>query len=258
MYMDYSWLPNQDKRLANPAHYFFDKPVLCGDNIEAGAIHTQSTNEISNYVEFVLSKVDGVSNFGELLAPLNVKYVILVHESDYKSYEFLYTQQDLAVGFEGEGLTVFRNEHITTRVYSVDSVIHVANLEEYLDLSLQQDVMNHIYVLETQESNNASGGMQALGVNLVTPIKYDVDGSANRWTVFTVPQRVSTNNWQGMDAYGVKNLGFMPAFAFGNQGGQIVYTRFYNWYLPAYVISITTLVVLLAAYAVVTIRRPMP
>lgn len=256
MYMDYRWLPNQDKRLANPAHYFFDKPVLCGDNIEAGGIYTQSTNEISSYVEFVLSRADGMGNLGELLAPLNVRYVVLVHEADYKSYEFLYAQQDLAVGFEGENLTVFRNEHVTTRAYGVDSVIHVANLEEYLDLSLQQDVMDHLYVLGEQESDIVGGGMQALGVNRVVPIKYEVDGSAKGWTVFTVPQRVSTENWQGVDSHGVKNLGFMPAFAFGEEGGQIVYTRFYNWYLPSYVISMLTLVVLLAAYIVVTIRRP--
>lgn len=108
LYMDYAWLPNRDKRLANPAHYFFDKPAICGDNIEAGGIYSQSTNPISEYVEFLLGKGKHVDNLGELLAPINVKYVILVHEVDYQSYDFLYQQQDLAIELEKENLTFSR------------------------------------------------------------------------------------------------------------------------------------------------------
>lgn len=40
LYMDYSWLPSRDKRLANPAWQFFDKPVVAGDNIEVPGIYS--------------------------------------------------------------------------------------------------------------------------------------------------------------------------------------------------------------------------
>lgn len=42
MYMDFSWLPNSDKRLTNPAQQFFDKPVIAGDNIEMPGVYSES------------------------------------------------------------------------------------------------------------------------------------------------------------------------------------------------------------------------
>src|SRR3989338_7529923 len=34
LYMDFKWIPNSEKRIANPATAFFDKPVIQGDNVE--------------------------------------------------------------------------------------------------------------------------------------------------------------------------------------------------------------------------------
>jgi len=41
---------------------------------------------------------------GELLAPLNVKYVILVNEADYQTYDFLKNQKDLSVDWLNQEL----------------------------------------------------------------------------------------------------------------------------------------------------------
>jgi len=73
---------------------------------------------------------DNVSNLGELLAPLNVKYVLLVHEVDYASYDFLYQQEDLTVELEKPGITLLKNEHPTARAYGVNSVVYINSLEE--------------------------------------------------------------------------------------------------------------------------------
>ena len=240
--MSYSWLPNKtDKRLGNIAQEFFDKPVISGDNIEVPGIYSQSTNPISKYVEFLLGKGNEIDNFGELWAPLNVKYVILVHEADYLSYDFLYHQQDLAEDFAKGSITLFKNEHPTNRVYGVDSVIYINDLEEYLELSKTQDVTNHLYLLGDGTDETGSVG-EELAFAPKSPVKYRVAGTEKKWTIFTVPQQVSTEHWEYNGQQSLKkNLGFMPAFASQGGGGEVVYTRFYHTYLPFYMISLVAL-----------------
>lgn len=248
MYMDFSWLPNTDKRLANPAQQFFDKPTIAGDNVEMPGIYSQSTNPISKYVEFLLGHGNDVDNLGELLAPLNVKYVILVHEVDYTNYDFLYHQDDLKVDLEGQGLTLFRNEHPVAKIYGIDSVVYIESVDEYLELSKEQDVMEHLYILGSGPSNGGNGQMQRLNFVEKSPIKYQIEGTVRKYTVFTVPQNVSTEHWEYDGKQPLKNLGFMPAFESDEGGGEIVYTRFYYVYLPSYIISAVALVVLMVTY----------
>jgi len=40
-------------------------------------IFTQSTNPVSSYVTFLLAHSEKIDNLGELLVPMNVKYIIL-------------------------------------------------------------------------------------------------------------------------------------------------------------------------------------
>lgn len=58
-----------------------------------------------------LATQNHIDNLGALLAPLNVKYIILVHEADYTDYDFLYHQRDLKVELERQVLTLFKNQH---------------------------------------------------------------------------------------------------------------------------------------------------
>jgi len=238
MYMDFNWLPNTDKRLINPSQQFFDKPVIAGDNIEILSIYSQSSNPISKYIEFILPNGNEINNLGELLAPLNVKYIILVNEADYESYDFLYRQEDLKVEFQKSGITLFKNEHPTSRIYAVNSVVYLDSLNEYLELSKKQDVMDHVYVFGDRPMDEGNGQMESLECKEKSSVKYQVKGATNKYTVFTVPQNVNTHYWEYNGQEPVfQNLGFMPAFISSPEGGEIVYTRFYRVYLPCYVIS---------------------
>jgi hypothetical protein len=246
MYMDFGWLPNADKRLLNPSQQFFDKPVIAGDNIEVPGIYSQSSDPISKYIEFLLSRVNEINNLGELLAPLNVKYIILVDEADYASYDFLYRQEDLQVELQKSGITLFKNEHPTSRTYAVNNVVPIDSLDEYLELSKQQDVMDHAYVFGDSQQGEGNGQMESLKDMEKSPVKYQVNGTSNEYTVFTVPQNVSTKYWEYNGQQPVwQNLGFMPAFKSSPEGGEIVYTRFYSAYLPGYIISPVFLVIIL-------------
>jgi len=256
LYMDYSWLPNRDKRLVNPAPQFFDKPVISGDNIEVPGIYSQSTNPISKYVEFLLRNGKNISNLGELLAPLNVRYIILVSEADYESYDFLYQQEDLRVELEKPGITLFRNEHPTTRVYAVDSVVYIKSLEEYLELSKSQDVMKHLYIMGSEPSGNGNAEAEELNFAEKSPVTYQVEGTSHRYTVFSVPQNVGTEHWEYNGKKPLKNLGFMPTFESSSDGGKVIYTRFYQSYLPSYIVSLLAFAWMIWYYFYLKSKKP--
>jgi hypothetical protein len=249
MYMDFSWLPDTDKRLLNPSPQFFDKPVIAGDNIEIPGTYSESSDPISKYIEFLLSRRNEINNLGELLAPLNVKYIILVNEADYELYDFLYRQEDLKVEFQKPGITLFNNKHPTSRSYAVGNVVHIDSLDEYLELSKTQDVTDHLYVFGESSHDSGNKQMENLECKEKSLVRYQVSGASNEYTVFTVPQNINTNCWE-YNGQGpvLRNLGFMPAFVSSPGGGEIIYTRFFRVYLPCYSISILTLCIVISLY----------
>lgn len=103
--------------IANPAHDFFDRPVIQGDNIEFGKIYRQTSNPTSDYIEKnviqpILQPKEGttVSDIGKRLKPLRIKYVILAKDADYGKYLFLDTQKDLRLVRDSANLTVYLNK----------------------------------------------------------------------------------------------------------------------------------------------------
>jgi hypothetical protein len=109
-YMSFSWIGSN---VSNPALGFFARPVIQGDNIEVAGIYTQSTNPVSTYVEDILNKRKEISNVGEFLSPLGVKYVILAKEVDWTEYAFLEQQADLAIVSDTPHLRLFINRSYT-------------------------------------------------------------------------------------------------------------------------------------------------
>jgi hypothetical protein len=103
--------------------------------MEAGPIYSSSSNPVSRYIEFLLGKKDKIENFGELVAPINVKYIILTKEVDYEKYDFLNKQKDLELIMDTENLVVFRNLHPVSRLYQVDGVITIKNFDDLLDIT---------------------------------------------------------------------------------------------------------------------------
>ncbi len=249
-YMDFNWLPNREKRLGNPARMFFDKPLIQGDNVEMPGLYSQSTNQVSKYIEFLLSKGDSVDNLGELLAPLNVKYVILVSDADYKAYDFLYRQIDLKIVLQKPGITLIINEHPVARAYAVDDVVHINSLEEYVQYSKTQDVMEHLYVfMNAPGEEGLSAPMEELSSVKMKEIQYLVSGTSDKYTIFALPQNVNMASWRYNDEKpSLLNLGFMPAFTSATAGGDIIYTLFYQVYLPGYIFSALALVFMVYYY----------
>jgi len=123
-YMEFSWVPNRDKKIADPASVFFTNSVICGDNVEIGSIDSQSDKPVSKYLEYILgpgsntNTRENVTNLGELLVPLNVKYVLLTKEVDWEHYdELLHDQEDLELVLENDCFKVYENQYRVSRSY---------------------------------------------------------------------------------------------------------------------------------------------
>ncbi len=137
-YMDFRFNPKQ--RIGNPSEGFFSKSIIKGDNAEVGPIYSQSTNPISKYIEFLLFNNEKYDNFGELIKPLNIRYIILAKEVDWNNYLFLKNQTDLEIIMENPDLIVFKNKAETAKIYETDEVINATNWEELLSKKTIQKI----------------------------------------------------------------------------------------------------------------------
>ncbi|MBI4991216.1 hypothetical protein HZB96_03940 [Candidatus Gottesmanbacteria bacterium] len=106
--------------VANPAPYFFEKPVLSSQNYETIPLYTHDIRTESLHVEGLLSiEKEGVNLVGEeieeklpwgqSLSPINVKYIILAKDDDWKRYRFLDKQTDLKKVYENDDLVLYQN-----------------------------------------------------------------------------------------------------------------------------------------------------
>lgn len=213
-YMDFGWINNTNKRIANPARYFFDKEVISGINDEIGTIYREVNSPEQVYIDSLLDKRDNITDFGELISILNVKYVILTKESDYKKYFFLFNQTDLALVKETKTLYIFKNKNDILKIYQTDDI------------------------------SNTRIEKAGLDYEKINPVRYKLENNASKkYIVFTEPY---SEDWrldgkQPVKAYGVVN-------AFENNGKEIRFERFYRINLPVYIISILTFIGLIAVY----------
>ncbi|MFQ5872253.1 MAG: hypothetical protein ACE5JL_00425 [Dehalococcoidia bacterium] len=243
MYMDFAWLPNHWKRLANPAPNFLSQPTISGDNIEIAVNFSDSSNPVSRYVESLLGQRDSVQDFGKLIAPLNAKYVVLFKDGDYESYDFLLQQDDLKLIFEGETVTVFLNLSPTARGYAANDIVVVDSLDDYFNTASGQDFGERLYLLGSPMpasvpiSPTATVPTNPPRISRSTPISYRVQQHDDRYLVFTLPQHRTRDGWEYRGNSGTLNLNMMPAFRGSVGGGVVSFSRFYYLILPTYVLA---------------------
>ncbi len=244
LYMDFKWLPTPQKRIANPAGIFFDKPVIQGENMEAGTIYSSSSNPVTKYIEFLLGKKDKIENFGGLVAPLNVKYIILTKEVDYEQYDFLYTQKDLEKVKETENLIVFRNSQPVSRFYEADGVITIKDWEDLLDLGRTWDLTSFAIVVGNETNIQASKG-QALNYTVDSPARYLLDRPSKRYIVFS---REYSKDWRLDGKTPFANFGVTNVYDTSDIKGNTLYYERFNIYLIGYIISGIAFIFLMILY----------
>lgn len=185
-YMDFKFVPNQDKRIANPATAFFNKPIISGQNLEITGIYTQSTNPGQHYIESLLSSG---SISGENLKLLNVKYVILAKEVDYASYLEMLSTSDLELIFDSENLMLYKNPEQVSRFYTADELSPEA--------------------------------FTPLDYRALSPVEYELTGECKKYVIFVTPN-LDSKDWV-LDGQ-ITPAGFYATWE--GQSGKVEYTRF--------------------------------
>jgi|Deesub1362A_J573_1020465.scaffolds.fasta_scaffold02594_7 hypothetical protein len=239
-YMDFHWIPNKDKRIANPAPHFFDKDVISAKNIEVDSIYRQVYTPTQLYIDYFLKKKNEITNFGELVSIIGVKYILLTKEVDYKKYFFLFNQTDLELVLETENFYVFKNKHFKGSVFSVDGIGYIKNWDELINISKTEDITKRSYLIGSGKKEGDEG-FKRLKYEKVSPVKYVIKDKPLKYIVFTEEY---SKDWrldgiEPVKAYGVVNVFESEKSTLPK---EIVYERFYRICLPSYAISLITFI----------------
>jgi hypothetical protein len=103
------WSFTGGRIVANPAPSFFSREVISGDNVGFSTIPTQSVDPFSEWVQDILAHRGKIQELGHLVAPLDVRFVVLLHEVDRSRYSFVERQPDLTAIYRGPRLDLFEN-----------------------------------------------------------------------------------------------------------------------------------------------------
>ena len=123
LYMTFYWVKDKNKLIANPAPLFFDRDVIAAKNIEIPGVYTEIYTPYQVYVMDLLKNKTKIHDFGEKVAVMGVKYILLTKEVDYKKYFFLFNQSDLKPVMETENFYVFKNLDFHGLAYTINSNI---------------------------------------------------------------------------------------------------------------------------------------
>ena len=106
-----------DRVVADPMQSYFDRPVVAADDLEAGPIVTETSNPRSLFLQFCLNQGNRFTEFGRILAPLGIRYVILAEVPGAQSFAWLGRQRDLSRVFGSAQVVVYRNEEPVRAAY---------------------------------------------------------------------------------------------------------------------------------------------
>jgi hypothetical protein len=112
--------------------------VIAGDNLQVAAFQSNSTYARSNYLQALFANGANIENFGSLVAPLGVQFVLLSKTVDWSNYLWLTKQSDLKLIMNTTDLEVWENlsyKGVGARYSSLASVKGLGQLEAKATLS---------------------------------------------------------------------------------------------------------------------------
>jgi len=114
LYNSYPWVMSVQKTLGTPASQFFSKPVITSSAVITSNVYGDTSDSWGDYVEYLFQRRQFVNDTADILAPLNIRYILL-----YKPYEnsdhylWLFKRKggvhDIELVYEGDTLCLFRN-----------------------------------------------------------------------------------------------------------------------------------------------------
>jgi hypothetical protein len=111
LYMDYSFIRNQNSVVASPAPSFFSTPIVSSANPEVPGVAPPNDPDQRAISALVAEGRNG--DWTAVLAAHHIKYVLLARETDWSSYMYLDTQPGLTIQEDFGSIRLFRVEGVT-------------------------------------------------------------------------------------------------------------------------------------------------
>ena len=262
IYMEYPF--TNGRVIANVGPTSFRRNVISGDNVEADNVETQSTSPRSAYLEQLFQNGNQTSNFGALVAPLGVRYVVLSKAVDWTSYSWLNDQKDLKLVLDDQSLEVWRNVAYSGVGHRITKLTSVSGIAGLLTLAKRNE-LGAGAVVTRSASNNSSGSpgtpvkksapagetTARPSVQQLSPVAYRISSGRPGWvTVDTTYQR----GWSLNGRAATSTAEGTVLVRVGSKGGVLEFTP-WRMVRLGYIVSAGVFIALLLVLAVEPRRR---
>jgi hypothetical protein len=133
---------NHDASAPSPAPSFFRREVIVSPDAEQDGVASQAVDARSQYIQFLVDEGSRLHHFGNLVAPLDVQYILLSKVNDWGEYKWLYRQPDLHLVREWDDLALFENADPVAPVVAPKAAITVADWGQVVGLSDETRLTN--------------------------------------------------------------------------------------------------------------------
>ena len=243
----------QGRVVANPMSSSFRREVIAGDNAEYGPLQTQGTSPRSRFLQFAVRNGWRIDRFGALIAPLDVKYVLLVRHTDWKAYSWLYRQKDLRLIHRWPDLSLFENLEPLGRAFAPSQAIELEDWGEVIGLAEHHRLTD--FAITVRHSGPGSIRVpvtpvpppsQVVSITKDSPSRYEVEGRSSAPLVLAEPFDPGWRyrGFQPRPFMGVTNL-----FPTGSMTGSSIEYGPWTLVRASYAASACSVLLVLAALA---------
>lgn len=239
LYMAFPW--TQGRTVANPAPSYFRRDVIAGDNIELGRLRTQSTDPRSAYLRFLFDHSESTPRFGNLVAPLGIRYVLLMKEQDWKAYDWLYRKTDLKVVMDTPDLAVFENLEPVSLVYAPRAEAKIRDWDQLLQLADEVRLTDYAIRLDPNAPSQApplAAQGSELAFRRTSPVNYALAGTDAQYVTLAEP---FDHDWSLAGHRAEPNFGVTNLFPGGVRAQSSIYYTRWRLQLLGYGVSAVAL-----------------
>jgi len=171
LYEPYPW--TQQRVVASPAGQYFERPVLASPDPEKPGVTSPLADPRAAYLEYLFRHGGSLSRFGNLVAPLGVRYVLLSKVNDWEDYTWLSRQRDLRLVREWSDGALYENVHAVSLAYEVARVVAVRDWQQVIDLADDVDLTRTAVVTDRSATTTGHADRsRALALHKDDPATY--------------------------------------------------------------------------------------